>query len=281
MHALVLEGRAAHGQGDLIAQRALTQARLDFILSQGRAFQILVEQRFVCFSGGFHQLLMPFLAIVHHVGGNIAVFKASALGRVIPPDFFHADQIDHADEFVFSTNRQLNRHGIATQPQIDLLNTAQEIGAGTIHLVDEGNARHLVLVHLAPDSLGLRLHTRHSAENRHRTVQHTQAALDFDGEIHVPGSIDDVDAMLGKVAIHALPEAGGRSRGDGDTAFLLLLHVIHDRCAVMHFADFVGHAGIKQNAFCCGCLARINVRRNTNISVALNGSRTCHDAIIL
>ena len=54
----------------------------------------------------------------------------------------------------------------------------------------------LVLVGLAPDGLGLRLDAVAAVEHRHRAVEHAQRALDLDGEVHVAGRVDDVDAVL-------------------------------------------------------------------------------------
>jgi hypothetical protein len=45
--------------------------------------------------------------------------------------------------------------------------------------------------------------------------QHAHGPLDFDREVDVAGRIDDVDAVLGEVLVHPLPEArrrGGRYR---------------------------------------------------------------------
>ena len=39
----------------------------------------------------------------------------------------------------------------------------------------------------------------------------------------------------------------------------------------MHFTDFVIHAGVKQNTLGRGGLASVNMRRNTDVAVALNG----------
>jgi hypothetical protein len=38
----------------------------------------------------------------------------------------------------------------------------------------------------------------------------------------------------------------------------------------------VVHAGIKKNALCGGGFARINVGRNTDVSIALDRSLACH-----
>jgi len=60
---------------------------------------------------------------------------------------------------------------------------ALEVGADAVHLVDERDARHLVVVGLAPDGLGLRLDTGDGVEHRHRAVEHAEAPLDLGGEV--------------------------------------------------------------------------------------------------
>jgi len=78
--------------------------------------------------------------------------------------------------------------------------------AGAIHLVDVGEARHGVLVGLAPDGLRLRLDAGDRVEDGDGAVQHAQAALDLDREVDVAGRVDDVDPV-------ALPLAGGGGGG--------------------------------------------------------------------
>ena len=56
---------------------------------------------------------------------------------------------------------------------LDLLNNAEEVRAGTVHLVDERDARNVVLVGLAPYSLGLRLNSADRAVNHYGAVENT------------------------------------------------------------------------------------------------------------
>jgi hypothetical protein len=63
-----------------------------------------------------------------------------------------------------------------------------------VHLVDEADARNVVLVGLTPDGLGLRLDAGDAVEHGDRAVEHAQRALDLDGEVDVAGRVDDVDA---------------------------------------------------------------------------------------
>jgi hypothetical protein len=82
--------------------------------------------------------------------------------------------------------------------------------------------------------------------------------------------------MLGEVHPHALPEAGRRRRSDGDAALLLLLHPVHGRGAIMHFANLVIDAGVEQDALGRRRLSGIDVRGNANVAIALNRSLAGH-----
>jgi hypothetical protein len=106
---------------------------------------------------------------------------------VIPVDRLHADQIDDPGEVFLGADRQLDRHGVAAEPVLDLLDDAQEIRAHAVHLVDEREARHTVLVGLAPDRLRLGLDTADRAEHGAGAVEHAQGTLDLDREVDVPG----------------------------------------------------------------------------------------------
>jgi hypothetical protein len=100
--------------------------------------------------------------------------------------------------------------GLPRRPLLHLAVDLEEVRADAVHLVHEGEPRHLVLVRLAPHGLRLRLHAAHGVVHHAGAVQHAHGALHLDGEVHVAGGVDDVDAMLGEVAFHPLPEAGGR-----------------------------------------------------------------------
>ena len=77
-----------------------------------------------------------------------------------------------------------------------VLHREVEVGADLVHLVDEADARNVVLVGLPPDLLGLRLDAFLAVEHGDGTVEHPQAALHLDGEVDVPGGVDDVDLVV-------------------------------------------------------------------------------------
>jgi hypothetical protein len=77
--------------------------------------------------------------------------------------------------------------------------------------------------------------------------------------------------VLGELHVHALPETGRRSRGDGDTTLLLLLHPVHGGRAVMHLTDLVIDTGVEEDTLGRRRLAGVDVRADTDIAVALDG----------
>jgi hypothetical protein len=93
---------------------------------------------------------------------------------------------------------------------------------------------------LTPNGFGLRFDAGFRIQHGDRAVKNTQRAFDFDREVDVPRGIDDIDPV-------ALPLCGGRSRSDGNSAFLFLSHPVHGRRAVVDLTDFVGLPGIKEN----------------------------------
>src|SRR5207302_9609321 len=118
-------------------------------------------------------------------------------------------------------------------------------------------------------------------EERDGTVQHAQRSLDLDGEVHVSRRIDDVDAVLGTVALVvalpvAAPEASGGRRRNGDPALLLLLHPVNRGGAVVNLADLVALSGIVEYALGRSRLPGINVGHDADVTNVLERSRTRH-----
>ena len=161
-----------------------------------------------------------------------------------------------------------------------------KIRAHAVHLVDERDTGDVVLGSLAPHGFGLRLHAGHTAEYGHGTVQHAHGTFDFGREIHVAGSVDNVDAMRNVVerlvngvftGLAALlgPETGHGGGGDRDAAFLFLLHPVSHGIAVIDVTDLVDEAGVKKNTLRGGGLAGINVRGNANVTGAFERIYAC------
>ena len=186
-----------------------------------------------------------------------------------PEDRLHLHDVDHAAEFALRADRELHDGGYGVEPVADHRHAAVEVGADAVHLVDEAEPGHVVLVGLAPNGLGLGLDARDGVEHGNRAVEHPQAALDLDGEVDVAGRVDDVDLAIAPLG------RGGRGR-DRDAALLLLDHVVHDRGAFVHLADLVGTTRVEEDALGRRGLARVDVRHDPDVAGLFEGEIACH-----
>ena len=209
---------------------------------------------------GLDQRVAGQLGLSQQVALGIGLGPREALLVLIERDGLHADEVDDALEVVLSTDRNLNRHRIGAEAVDDRRAHVLEVGANAIHLVDERDARHGVLVGLAPHRLGLRLNAGDRVKHGDCTIEHAQGALHLNGEVHVPGCIDDVDAMTA-------PQRRRGRRGDRDAALLLLDHPVHRRATLMHLAQLVGTTGVEEDALRDGGLARVDVGHDADVPV--------------
>src|SRR5581483_247671 len=258
-HALVLEGRAAQHGELLQADGGSAQGPLDFVGGDGLAFQELVQQFVVVLSGGLDQLRVESFRLLAQVLGNFFDYVLGAQGLVFPQNGLHLQQVNDAFEIGFLADGHLDGDGAGVQALAVGVNAGLKIGAGLVHLVDETNARHAVLVGLAPHGLRLRLDAMDGVEHSNGAIEHAQRALHFGGEVHVAGGINDVDADVA-------PETGGGSAGDGNAALLLLLHPVHDGGAFMELPDAVRPSGIEQDALRRRGLAGVDVRHDADVA---------------
>ena len=207
--------------------------------------------------------------LLFQLGGDLrdAILRAEPI--LVPNQRLAIDQIDQAGELFLGADRQMQQQRRGLELVAHLLHDALELRADAIHLVDKCDPRHAVLVGLAPDGFRLRLDAADRAEHRDRAVEHAQRALDLDGEIDVPGRVDNIDAVVA-------PETGGRRRRDRDAALLLLHHPVHRRGAFVHLADLVVDAGVEEHALGGGGLAGIDVRHDADIAHPFYWCLTSH-----
>ncbi|SPU71177.1 Uncharacterised protein [Brucella neotomae] len=260
---------------ELDFDRALADQSAQLVIRRHGAFEIGFHRCFIDLDSKLDKLFTIFFSLVRHIGRNFTNRCRSADGA-IPGQGLHFDQIDDTDEIVFSADRQLNRKCHSTKARTNHLHRAVEVGTDLVHLVDEDHARDVVLFSLTPHGFGLGLNASIGVEQRNRAVEHTQRTLNFNREVNVARRVDDVEAAL--LTITALPERGRSSRGDRDTAFLLLLHPVHGRRTIVGFADLVVLTGIEQNALGHRRLAGVDVSHDTEIAVVFDFIFAGHDS---
>ena len=224
------------------------------------AAEVLLQQRLVGLGDRLEQLGAVLVGLLAKIGWDVdGLVGLAELGLAAPHLGVHLDQVDDALEVALGADRQLDRDDVGAEAIFHGLHGEVEVRADLVHLVDEADAGDVVLVGLAPDLLGLRLDTLLAVEHGNGTVEHPQAALHLDGEVDVPGGVDDVDLVV-------VPEAGGRGGGDGDPPLLLLLHPVHGGGAVVHLTDLVADTGVVEDALGRRRLTGIDVRHDADVA---------------
>ena len=266
LDALVLEGGARQDRRDRVVERRGAKRPLQH-LRRDRALvlEIGLHQLVVVVGDRVDQLVVVLLGLLDQLGRDLA--DVDLLAEVVRPgERAHLDEVDDAAEVLLAADRQVNGHRARAEAIDHRLHGGEEIGARAIHLVDEGDARNLVVVGLAPDGLRLGLDARDGVEDRDRAVEHAQASLDLHRKVHVPGRIDNVDAKLP-------PERRRRSRRDRDAALLLLLHPVHDGSALVDLAHLVGAARVVEDPLGRRGLARVDVGHDPDVPDVLERRR--------
>ena len=150
------------------------------------------------------------------------------------------------------------------------------VRARVVHLVDERDARDVVALHLPVDGDRLALNALARVEDEDRTIEHAERAFDFDREVDVAGSVDDVDVdrLLFELLVRSLPDAVRRGRLDRDALLALELHRVHLGADAVLAADFVNlmdTTRIEEDALGERRLAGVDVRRDADVADAVDG----------
>ena len=174
LHALVLERRAAQHRHEGVGDRALADALDQRVVVGLLAGQVLLERDIVLLDGHLEHLVAPLGGLLLEVVRDLDDLELGAQRLFQPDDRLVGNQVDQALVVGLDADRDLGHQRLAAQAVADHVDGAPEVGAGAVHLVDEADARHAVLVGLAPHRLGLRLDAGHRVEHADRAVEHAQ-----------------------------------------------------------------------------------------------------------
>src|SRR5208282_886545 len=89
--------------------------------------------------------------------GNRENLKFGAECILEPYNHVFFEEVDTSDEIIFTAEGKLQRHRMRAEAHTHGAYNVVEVRAHFVHLVDEGEARHVVFVRLAPYGLRLRL----------------------------------------------------------------------------------------------------------------------------
>ena len=143
---------------------------------------------------------------------------------------------------------------------LHLLDAVVEVGAHAVELVDEGDARHAVLVGLVPDGLGLHLDAADGAEDadarrRGRAGERSTSA--------VKSTWPGVSMRVMRVSPHSTDDGGAV---DGDALGLFERVEVGGGVAVIDVADLVLGAAEVEDALGGRGLARVHVGDDADVA---------------
>ena len=169
LHALVLEGGAEEDGRDRDRERRLAERAPDHV-RRDRALvgEVRLEQLLVVLGDRVDQLVVVLVRLLRQLARDLdrsSIFVPRSSSQTMR---LHLDEVDDAAEVLLLADRQLHRHRVGAEAVDHRLHGGEEVRAGAVHLVDEGDARDAVAVGLAPDGLGLRLDAGDGVEHGDR-----------------------------------------------------------------------------------------------------------------
>ena len=239
LHTLVAIRCSTENRNDFHVADSFTQSSFELINRNFFLHQICFHQILICLTDGIQHLLAVFLRLFPHILRDFGL--GDVLTQIVIIDVsLHIEQVDDAFEGILRANRQLHRNRIGSKTVFHHLHGIEKVGAHDIHLIDECHTRDIIRISLTPYVFRLRFYAALCTEDADSAIQHTQGALYFNSKVYMTRSVDDVDSVI-------LPEASGRSGGDGNTTLLFLLHPVHLGGSLMGITDLMGLSGIIQD----------------------------------
>jgi len=171
----------------------------------------------------------------------------------------HFEKINDTPETILLSHRKLQKERACFQFRTDLSDHIIEICAYAVHFVYEGDFRDQVFVSLMPHSFRLWLDPPHGTENGNNAIEHPQGSFHLNRKIDMPRGIDQMNLVIP-------PMASGDGRGNGNAAFLFLLHPIHYRRAIVDFTNLVGPTGIVKYPLTHGSLASVDMSNDSDVA---------------
>ena len=92
----------------------------------------------------------------------------------MPQNGLHFDEVNQTLEVLLCTDGHLDNYGVGTEDVLHLLDSLEEVGTRTVHLVDVADTGHIILVGLTPHRLRLGLNAVSCRVGGYGTVEHTK-----------------------------------------------------------------------------------------------------------
>ncbi len=246
LNADIVGARAKQDREEGALANALLDSANDILAGDLLLHEVLVTQLLIHVSQRLDQRVTILRDGIGQFRRHGAFLRLLALA---PGVGFVADDIDDAAEAQLGAHRHLHSHGRLAKARADIFHHALKVGVLAPHLVDEEDARKVVLIREAPVELGAYLYSGHGVHEHDRPFDNAQGAANIRLEIDEARSIDDVELV-------ALPLQGSECRAYGDLSFGLVLFVVGDRVALFDSPHASGDAGVEEHGLRKRGLAR-------------------------
>ena len=188
------------------------------------------------FGKQFRQLRIVEAGATHRLGHARMLAAIEQQQRVV-------EKIVGAEEIAAHADRPARRHDVQGQFPLDFVEQVKRIARFAIHLVDEGDDRHVAQPAHLEELQGLGLDAARRVEHHHRAVDGGQRAISVLAEILMARRIEQVEGEAVMLEAH-------HRRADRDAALLLDLHPVGARPAAiaarLHLAGKLDRAAEQQ-----------------------------------
>ena len=239
LYACVLVRTSAENGIEFHLYRTLADCGFEFVHRDGIVIlhDDLLKDIFIEVCRGFEHFESVLVCKIFVLCRDFLGVESYALILLVIVESLHRKKVDNAFEFRLFADWQRDWDCVCVQSFTHHFDCVVEVRTVYVHFVDESDSGHFVRICLTPYVFGLRFDAAFGAEHRNRSVEDSQTAFDFNGEVYVSGSIDDVYLM-------SFPHSRGCRRSDGDTSLSFLFHVVHGCGTVVSFTEFSVHARV-------------------------------------
>src|SRR3984885_8105122 len=224
--AYVSETRGKDHRKKLVLANGIVERRNQVFLRQRSSLEKLLHQLVVAFGHKFYQLLVRFLHLRPHVGGDLRLFSFA-----VPAQFvgvrLHPHQIDYAGQVLLAADGQRNRNHVTPEGVDQRLQHPFGVGTVAVHAVHHNQPRRFVLLAIVPHTLRHHLNAGHSVDHHNSRIHYRQHHLGFVDEHAEARRIDEINLRLAPLHV-------GRGRRNGHLARNLFLVVIGGRRPVIY-----------------------------------------------
>ena len=168
---------------------ALVQRRLDLLVGERLALEVLHHQLVGCLGRGLDQRVASRVLDALELGRDRHLVGLAVLvdGRVL------LDHVDVAPERLGGADRQVDRRDLRAEARLELVEGRVVVRVLAVHLVDEHHARQPARVGEPPDLIGSDLDAGRGVDHDDHRVDGRQGLDDIGLEVGVPGRVDERD----------------------------------------------------------------------------------------